>query len=295
MSSVNQNFKVAIEKAMPVLEKYGFKAYKGDKEASLMSSDGVDSITFTGEKGVVKLVYSNERVEMYLGDDQDIPDAADSKIATSLLVADAGDRDINYVVSEVKEMLDDKFSEKKATAKQRQMQKSTVSKNAVKRGSFYDASTLASRLCLIYPELRDEYKANLEKYDDFLGEEFFENYGAKFIIDEIKGGNDANLKKLFQLLNEIYEDGTNDTQSLIAVTILGKLDNDVMLLARCVDYMSETMAPPVIQVNKYLQTAAGKKAKKQLANPPAYKPKKVKKPGMFAQAMAESGGSMPAM
>ena len=77
----------------------------------------------------------------------------------------------------------------------------------------------------------------------------------------------------------------------VFLRILGQLNNDTMLLARCVDYMSETMAPPVIEVNKFLASAAGKKAKKQLLNPPAYKPKKQKKPGMFSQAMA--GGMQP--
>ena len=93
---------------------------------------------------------------------------------------------------------------------------------------------------------------------------------------------------MFRILNEIYEDGTNDTQSLIAVTILGELNNDKELLARCVDYMSETMAPPVIEVNKYLATRKGQKAKAKMKNPPPYKPKKVKKKGFFAQMM-ESG------
>ena len=95
------------------------------------------------------------------------------------------------------------------------------------------------------------------------------------------------MKKMFQILNEIYEDGTNDTQSLIAVTILGKLNNDQILLARCVDYMSETMAPPVIEVNKFLTTSAGKRAQKKLENPPAYKPKKQKK-SFLDKAMASS-------
>lgn len=293
MSSINKNFKEIVEKVMPSFEKYGFKAYKGVSGTSLTSEKGVDLIRFVGDKGVVMLSFADERVEMYLGDDSDMPEETPAKVATSLLPINAEARDINYVVSEVNEMLSERFSEKRATAKQRQLSKQTVSKNAVKRGSFYDASTFASRLCLIYPELRDEYKANIDKYGEFLGEEFFEEIGAKKIIDEIKGNNVNTLKKLFQLLNEIYEDGTNDTQSLIAVTILGKLDNDMVLLAKCVDYMSETMAPQVIAVNKYLQTAAGKKAKKQLANPPAYKPKKKKKAGVFAQALAESGGSMP--
>ena len=98
------------------------------------------------------------------------------------------------------------------------------------------------------------------------------------------------MKKLFQILNEIYEDGTNDTQSLIAVTILGELNNDQILLANCVDYMSQTMAPPVIEVNKYLATASGKRARKKLLNPPAYKPKKQKKQG-FMDKMMSAGAS----
>ena len=51
-------------------------------------------------------------------------------------------------------------------------------------------------------------------------------------------------------------------------------------------------------LEKYLyicNNPVGKKAKKKLLDPPAYKPKKEKKPGLFAQAMAQSGGGMPPM
>ena len=51
--------------------------------------------------------------------------------------------------------------------------------------------------------------------------------------------------------------------------------------------MSETMAPPVIEVNKFLATGAGKRAQKKLENPPAYKPKKQKK-SFLDKAMASS-------
>ena len=85
------------------------------------------------------------------------------------------------------------------------------------------------------------------------------------------------MKKLFTLLNEIYEDGTNDIQSLIAVTILGSMENNQELLANSVDYMCKDMVSPVIQVNKYLASKAGKKAKGKLKNPPPFKPKKESK------------------
>ena len=195
--------------------------------------------------------------------------------------------------------IEKKFGQSKAIQKKGASQKAanqTVSKNAVKQGSSYDANTLASRLCHVFPELRPLYQDNLTQYGEFLGEEFFTKYGTKVIIDTIKENNPQTMKKMFQVLNEIYEDGTNDTQSLIAVTILGELNNDQILLARCVDYMSETMTPPVIEVNRYLASAMGKKAKAKLLNPPVYKPKKQKKPGFFAQAMAQGGGApMPPM
>ncbi|MBQ4267372.1 MAG: hypothetical protein IJB93_04190, partial [Clostridia bacterium] len=170
----------------------------------------------------------------------------------------------------------------------------TVSKAQVKNGSFYDPNTLASKLCLVFPELRDYYKAMLSEYNEFYAEEFFQKYGTAKVIAAIKENNPATMKKLFQVLNEIYEDGTNETQSVIAVTILGELNNDQILLARCVDYMSETMAPPVIEVNKYLAGVRGKKARKQLQNPPAYKPKKKKKKqSAFMRAMSEGMAQSP--
>lgn len=252
-----------------------------------------ERVSFTGDKGAIVLEHSDNKFIILAGDSIE---AANKKLSVSLLDDDASDSDIKFIISESKETLNDKFAKKAAVAKKTaQKTPQTVSKAAVKNGSFYDANTLASKLCLVFPELRPFYKDNLNEYGEFMGEEFFEKYGTEKVITAIKENNPQTMKKLFQVLNEIYEDGTNDTQSLIAVSILGNLNNDKILLARCVDYMSETMAPPVIEVNRYLASAAGKKAKKKLENPPAYKPKKEKKPGMFAQAMAQGGGMPPAM
>ena len=90
-------------------------------------------------------------------------------------------------------------------------------------------------------------------------------------------GDEADADRLCKLFNEIYSDGTNETQSLICVTILGSLDNDMELLANCTEYMSSELAQPVINVNKYLASNAGKGARMKLDNPPPYKPKKKKK------------------
>ena len=286
MSNFNEGFSTIVKELEATLSTLGF-----EKEAT--EPDGKAAVSFSGEKGAVVLEYTDNKFFIFIGDDTE---SATKKISASLLSEDASASDIKFIIGEARETLNEKFA-KKAAVQKKTSQKApqTVSKAAVKNGSFYDANTLASKLCLVFPELRPFYKDNLAEYGEFMGEEFFDKYGAEKIITAIKENNPQTMKKLFQVLNEIYEDGTNDTQSLIAVTILSNLNNDKILLARCVDYMSETMAPPVIEVNRYLASAAGKKARKQLANPPAYKPKKEKKPGLFAQAMAQGGGMPPAM
>lgn len=294
MSNMNEIFKSILGSLEGELSKYGFEEYKNEDGSFITESEEKITAFYQGEKGTLKFEYANGILGLFAGDDAE---SAGKRISASLLADDADAKDVKYVVSEMTETLESKFGTKNPTVYKKAQQKTpqTVSKNAVKNGSFYDANTLASKLCLVFPELRPMYKENLAKYGEFFGEEFFEKYGTKKIIDTIKENNPQTMKKMFQTLNEIYEDGTTAVQGLIAVTILGELNNDQILLARCVDYMSETMAPPVIEVNRYLASASGKKAKKKLLDPPAYKPKKEKKPGLFAQAMAQSGGGMPPM
>lgn len=295
MSNVNENFRKILDNLSPDIEKLGFSPYKNEENEVLYEKDGALWAKYIGEKGVVAFCAKEGKLSLFSGEDMEDPDNTPKKLASSLFDENADERDVKYIVQDCQETLNDKFGKKAPVPKKVQQAKAaqTVSKTAVKNGSFYDPNTLASKLCLVFPELRPYYKDNIAEYGEFLPEEFFTKYGTDKVIGAIKANDPQTMKKLFQVLNEIYEDGTNDTQSLIAVTILGELNNDQILLARCVDYMSETMAPPVIEVNRYLASAAGKKAKKKLKNPPAYKPKKEKKPGMFAQAMAQSGGIQP--
>lgn len=186
-------------------------------------------------------------------------------------------KDIRFVAAECRESVEERFGKhaKKDISTVKLPQ--PVSKAAAKSGSaFYDANTLASRLSVLYPELREPYRENVATYGDFMPEDFFVHHGNAPIMATIRQNNPQKMKKLFNLLNEIYEDGTNETQSLIGVTILGQIDNDQELLANCLDYMSEDMVSPVIQVNKLLGSSSGKSIKMRMENPPQYKPKKKK-------------------
>ncbi len=290
--AINENFRSILDGIGQELTNLGFSAYKNENGDFITEADEKITARYTGEKGVIAVSYEDGKVILYSGENLETPEETPKKLSASLLDENADSRDVRYVVNELNDTLYSKFAKKTIAPKKAVQQKATqtVSKAAVKHGSFYDPNTLASKLCLVFPELRPAYKENLAAYGEFLAEKFFDDYGTAKVIGAIKENDPQTMKKLFQVLNEIYEDGTSEVQDVIAVTVLGALNNDQILLARCVDYMSTTMAPPVIEVNKLL--AKSKKARKLLENPPAYKPKKEKKQGILSQAMSQSGGGM---
>lgn len=64
-------------------------------------------------------------------------------------------------------------------------------------------------------------------------------------------------KKLFKNLGDIFEDGTNEVQDIIAVTILGEMKNDPEMMAVADKYMTEYMSGPVHEVNKITAKKTG--------------------------------------
>jgi hypothetical protein len=151
-----------------------------------------------------------------------------------------------------------------------------VSRTKAKNGVIsYDTDSLANRFGVLYPEMKTPIKQNIAKYGEFLPETFFIEHGTPKVLDVIKNGTSAEQKKLFKMLGEIYEDGTNEVQDIIGVTILGEMKNDPDMMAVADKYMTEYMAGPVHEINKI--TAKNGRWTKKLKNPPAYKPKKSKK------------------
>lgn len=265
-------------------------AVKG--ELPLFVEEGKKYLEYASEKGKIRIVFASTLISLLYTDV--IPDEADLldlKIASQSLfnLDEIEDRDIKSISNEFNDEITEFFGEKKQ-AKPHGKANVPVSKAQAKSGAMqYDANTLASRLTAPYPELKEPYKENLDKYGEFFGEEFFITY-APLIMDTIRKNDKQQMKKVFGIINDIYENGSSDVQGLIAVTILGEMDNDPALIENAKQYMSDELAEPVIYINKYFQTAAGKRKKEQLKNPPPYKPKKQKKQGFFSQMMAASAG-----
>ncbi len=108
------------------------------------------------------------------------------------------------------------------------------------------------------------------------------------ILQTIRENQPQKMKKLFGILGDVYEDGTNEVQGLIAVTVLGPIRDDPELIQRILPYLTDTMLQPVLAVNTRL--AKSKSANLRLAHPPKYKPKKQKGPGLMQRLM---GGGTP--
>ncbi len=265
---------------------------KGEAPVSVGENGVGYRLEYKSEAAAARVDYFDNKVNFFISEDVD----ADGNfinydlVSVSLLDPETADAsDLSYISGEISDTIRERYCKSEKEVKKVKAPK-TVSKAAARSGSvYYDANTLASRLTSsLYPQFRSAYNENINKYGEFLAEEFFMGGCADAIINTIRENDQIKMKKLFTLLNEIYLDATNETQGLIVVSILGKIDNDQVLLANCVDHMCDDMLKPVIRVNKFFATSAGKAAKVKLANPPAYKPKKVKKPGVMERMMNAS-------
>ena len=259
-------------------------------ELPVVTDQGRSYVTFRGENSSVRREFSKDRIAL-LGTELSPEEAQDgdyTQITLCLLELNSSEEsDVKYIAEDFSETLLKKYEKNQKFTGDKKLPQ-PVSKSAVKSGALsYDPNTLASRFTVIYPELRAAYKANIEKYGEFLPEDFFAHYGTGAVIETIKENNPKKMKRLFDLMNDIYDNGTNDVQSLIAVSILGSLENDQVLLANCVDYMDQELCTAVIHVNKYL--AQSKSARLRLQNPPPYKPKRVKKRKSLSERLMGAG------
>lgn len=210
-----------------------------------------------------------------------------SKTSTNLLdLDDCDEKELKSLCNEINDTVAENYGAK--AKKQTKKTPATVSRSAVRAGMSYDPNTLANKILLVYPELKDAYKENIDKYDQFLCDDFFVNHGNKYILSTIKSGDAQMRKKLFKIFTDMYLDGTSETQNLICVTILGEINNDPDMMKVCRDYITDDEFYDTLKaVNELLASGKGKRLKEKLKNPPKYKPEK-KKGGLMGSMLDAS-------
>ena len=248
-------------------------------------------IDFKSEKGRARFVFNQDRIHLLFGalDAELSDDSAFNLDSTYLFVLEEyGEKDLKSLVNEISEYMTDTYVVKKRE-NTKMKAPATVSKAAAKSGAMaYDPITLATKFAGMFPSLKDDIKDNINTYGEFLCEDFFVNHANQYIMDVIRTNNPQQMKKVFNILGEVYEDGTNEVQSLIAVTILGEIKNDPHIIQQIMPYLTDTMLEPVLAANERL--AKSKSSQLRLQNPPKYKPKKQKRPGLLQTLM---GGGQP--
>ena len=242
---------------------------KTNEELGFKISEKTDnSVVFKGDRGIYRMVYDDKNTILSF-------DCAyeEGENGTEFNI---DDRDIKSAANEARDEIEQLFNARKKVNLDKVKMPKAVSRGKAKNGIVsYDVDTLANRFATLYPELKDDIRLNIATYGEFLPETFFMEMGNAKVLDIIKNGTAAEQKKLFKNLGDIFEDGTNEVQDIIAVTILGEMKNDPEMMAVADKYMTEYMSGPVHEVNKI--TAKKNRLTKKLANPPVYKPNKKEK------------------
>lgn len=236
-----------------------------------------ERISFSGDKGVYRIVYDPKSNIMAFECAYDNSENVEfNTVSRSLFDAENyNERDAKSLSNEIQDEITSLFKARKKVDLDKVKMPKAVSRTKAKNGVVsYDTDSLANRFGTLYPDMKDAIKANIAEYGEFLPETFFIQTGTARVMDIIANGTETEQKKLFKMLNEVYEDGTNEVQDVIGVTILGEMKNDPKLMETADKYMSDYMSGPVHEINKI--TAKNNRLTKKLKNPPPYKPKKKK-------------------
>lgn len=273
----NEAVKAIHKGCAPQFEALGF-AFSGINE----DESGIYA-DFTKEGAAVRLLSHDNLLDVLEKTD----DGDFEKTSVNLLdLDDCDEKSLKSLCNEINETVTESYG-KKAVKKEKKAP-ATVSRAAVRAGMTYDTNTLANKILLVYPELKDAYKENIEKYEQFLCDDFFINHGNERILATIKSGDAQTCKKLFKILSDMYQDGSSETQDLICVTILGEMNNDPDMMAVCRKYIEDDdFYETLSAVNALLASGRGKKLREKLANPPKYRPEK-KKGGLMSNMLSAS-------
>lgn len=243
----NRYLENVIAEMHPFFDENGFKAV-----------DGV----YKNDKKVASVEYSDER-QMYI-----------------LKTADIAE-DGSYELSEVNAWLfDDSQNAKDAEAVgidftstlKAEMgikhQRSAATANAIdlptaSKDGTYNITMFTKKVLDVFPVLKDEYKAHVAVYGNFLYLNFF---GEK-LVPQIKAvileNNKKNVKKLFDVLQTGYLQGDRDTVNTIVAVVAAACVNDETVKANVITALGEnkhfidsvTQFIPVVSSNKKLSTA----------------------------------------
>ena len=210
----------------------------------ISEADGVYS--FTGDQKALRVSYneSAKLFELHAYDliDGKLPD--ESRVISSWLFDDAhGIRDARSIAADFAETARGEFGVKPQKTK-----REVALPGKGTPGSAPDPSALAQKFLALFPAYKDTYKAHVEKYGEFLYEDFFSACAAPKLRELLAANSKKQLEKYIAMLEEVYVAGNLEVSGLITLTIIaGAVGTDNKLWETLGVYLED---------KQYLKTAA---------------------------------------
>lgn len=243
----NRYFENVIKEMQPFFDQNGFKEI-----------DGV----YKSDKKVASVEYNDER-QMYILKTADIAEDGSYELAEanawlfddSQNAKDAEAVGIDFT-STLKAELGIKHT-RSATAA------SAVDLPTASKDGAYNVTAFTKKMLDVFPVLKDEYKAHVARYGNFLYLNFF---GEK-LVPQIKAvileNNKKNVKKLFDVFQNAYLQGDRDTVNTVVAVIAAACVGDDQVKENVIAALGEnkhfidslTQFIPVISSNKKLSAA----------------------------------------
>lgn len=111
----------------------------------------------------------------------------------------------------------------------------------------------------LYPQYQDELDAHMQHYGQLLPDTFIDEVVAEYMMSMLTQRKNAFIKKLFEFLNNHYNNGDDNVRSAIMVTLFRHLleNEEVERLAQDM-YMSETLKRSWLQMSRMLKKKGDK-------------------------------------
>lgn len=252
---LNEAFKLISDKVGESLEPRGFQQVKADsaKENELVS-------LFVSENVAYSVIYYKDRMHTLLREcamTDEGPDNDWKTLATWMFDPETdGQKEALSIANDFVAAI----SAPVALRRAKQTKKSKGKKSDDEGNA--DPIFLAKRFITLFPELKDEIKAEEEGYDPFRGVTFARKSIVPRVNDLVKQGNNADLKKLGTILSVQYGNGDADTRSIITIVILNSIPAEYD--ATINEYLSEDLQKAFKHAAKFRgKTVKPEKEKKQ--------------------------------
>lgn len=126
--------------------------------------------------------------------------------------------------------------------------------------------TLSVKTLAIYPQFKDAYKDHVAKYGSFLYIEFFKETLMVRLAEVLDEGNKKNLKKVFEMLCEIYTEGDRNVQNVIVgVVLCGAVKDNADRYATTLEQLEECSYLKTAFINMMARYKKDKKLREMLA------------------------------